>query len=124
MWKERTHTDTHSSHHHLHSRFLKSSHISVTMATLLRLPLFFVPAFFFLKKKKSITPSLFCSLSPVNITETPRLTPSFGASRGRGPRRRHISEGVVKEAGWGQYQEGMGDRGPRSQTSSNSNVQV
>lgn len=33
--RKRTHTDTHSSHHHLHSRFLKSSHISVTIATLL-----------------------------------------------------------------------------------------
>lgn len=41
---------THSSQHHLHSRFLKSSHISVTMATLLTVSLlFFLPLpFFFL----------------------------------------------------------------------------
>lgn len=45
--KKRTHTHMHSSHHHLHSRFLKSSHISVTIATLLCLPVFFVPVFFF-----------------------------------------------------------------------------
>ena len=48
-----THTHIHSSHHHLHSRFLKSSHISVTMATpplspsLFRSCVFFSSSFFF-----------------------------------------------------------------------------
>lgn len=101
--RKRTHTDTHSSHHHLHSRFLKSSHISVTIATLLCLPLFFIPAFFFPLKKN---PSLPLSLSLVNITETPRLALHLLAQRGEGGRgTAHISEGVVKKPGWGQYQE-------------------
>lgn len=61
--RKRTQADTHSSHHHLHSRFLKSSHISVTIATLLCL--LFHSCFFFFPplKKKSISPSLILSLS-------------------------------------------------------------
>lgn len=76
---KRTHTL--SSHNHLHSRFLKSSHISVTIATLLCLPLLFIPAFLF----KSISRSRLFSL--VNITETLRLalcSSSFGVAHRKG----------------------------------------
>lgn len=109
------HTDTHSSHHHLHSRFLKSSHISVTIATLLSPSLFhscFFSLFFFLKEKK-IHHSLSYSLSLVNITETPRPALHLLVQRGEGGRgAAHVSEGggcVEKTPGRGQYQEGPGD---------------
>lgn len=57
------HTDTHSSHHHLHSRFLKSSHISVTIATLLSPSLFHSCFFSLFLKRKKIHHSLSYSLS-------------------------------------------------------------
>lgn len=84
--RKRTHTDTHSSHHHLHSRFLKSSHISVTIATLLCLPLFFIPAFFPspLKKKNPSLPLLFSLSSKYNRDPEARSS-SFGAAWRRGP---------------------------------------
>lgn len=61
------------------------------------------------KRKKSITPSY--SLSLVNITETPRLALHLLVQRGEGGRgAAHVSEGVVKTPGRGQYQEGPGPR--------------
>lgn len=66
-------------------------------------PSLFHSCFFFSPLKK-IHHSL--PLSLVNITETPRLALHLLAQRGEGGRgTAHISEGVVKKPGWGQYQE-------------------
>lgn len=105
--RKRTHTDTHSSHHHLHSRFLKSSHISVTIATLLCLPLFFIPAFFSPLKKKKKNPSLplLFSLSS-KYNRDPEARSSSLVQRGEGGRgAAHTSEGVVKKPGLGSVPE-------------------
>lgn len=59
----------HSSHHHLHSRFLKSSHISVTIATILSPSRFRCCLFLFFNPSHL---SLSLSLSTVNITEPPQ----------------------------------------------------
>lgn len=101
---------THSSHHHLHSRFLKSSHISVTIATLLCLPLFH-SCFFSLKKKKKIHHSLSYSPSLVNITETPRLALHLLAEGGEGGRgAAQISEGGGEKAWLGELPDGQACR--------------